>query len=51
VPRQFLEGARESIARLERLGRFVEPYMRRVIAQSKDDVVLANARAILAGNR
>jgi len=39
----------ESIARLERLGRFVEPYMRRVIAQSKDDVVLANARAILAG--
>jgi hypothetical protein len=38
-----------SLATLEKLGRFVEPHMRRVLAMSKDPIVLANAQAILSG--
>lgn len=37
--------------RLDRCGRFLEPYLRRILASSKDERALANARAILASPR
>jgi len=40
-----------SNARLERLGRFLEPHVRHVLARTQDDRVRANALAILAGLR
>ncbi|KAF0242250.1 MAG: hypothetical protein FD180_4012 [Planctomycetota bacterium] len=39
----------KSLADLNKLGRFLEPHVRRVLTLSTDEVVLANAKAILAG--
>jgi hypothetical protein len=41
-------GAKDADARLERLGRFLEPHVRNVLARTKDETVRANAAALLA---